>query len=192
VYHAFGRGNRRAVIFEDDVDRAAYLGLLGKSVRWYGWRCLMYCLMDNHVHLLIETPRPNLDVGMQMLHGSYARHFNRRHAHSGHVFQGRYGAERSKDDGQLITAATYIAANPVAAGLARDPADWEWSSHAAAMAGTAPVWLDTPRLVAYFGAAGGDPWRRYARAVAQRCLAVSPAACAPNRSPSSPGRRASS
>src|SRR4051794_25897040 len=86
IYHVFARGAKRAAIFEDDVDRHAYLALLGKNVRWHGWRCLMYCLMDNHVHLLIETPEPNLDVGMCRHHGAYARAFNRRYATPGHVF----------------------------------------------------------------------------------------------------------
>jgi putative transposase len=187
VYHVYARGAKRALIYEDDADRSAYLTLLGRTVAWHGWRCLMYCLMSNHVHLLVETPEPNLDGGMCAFHGAYARAFNRRHGVSGHVFQGRYHAVRSTDDPQLITAATYIAANPVDAGLCSDPADWAWSSHATALTGEAPRWLDTPRLLEYFGAAGGDPWRRYASAVAERSrVAVSPAACAPNRSPSSP------
>jgi REP element-mobilizing transposase RayT len=161
VYHVYARGNKRALIYEDDEDRAAYLELLGRNVAWHGWRCLMYCLMDNHVHLLLETPRPNLHDGMRVLHGSYAQLFNRRHSHLGHVFQGRYG-----------------------------PARWPWSSHAVASTAESPAWLDTPRLLEHFGAAGGDPWLRYSDAVEDRCrVAVSPAACAPNRSPSSPARR---
>ena len=69
LYHLWARGNRRALIYEDDEDREAYLALLGKTAQWHGWRCLMYCLMDNHVHLLVETPQPNLDIGMRVFHG---------------------------------------------------------------------------------------------------------------------------
>ncbi len=169
TYHLYARGVRRAALYENVVDREEYLALLGRTVVWCGWRCLMYCLMDNHVHLLVETPEPNLSDGMCLLHGDYARAFNRRHGYSGHVFQGRYGAERAKDDRQLITAATYVAANPVEAQLCAHPADWPWSSHAAACTGTSPDWLDTPRLLEHFGAAGGDPWSRYAGAVDERC-----------------------
>ena len=66
--------------------------LLEQVVVRHGWRCLAYCLMKNHVHLLVETPEPNLAAGMRRLHGLHAQRFNKRHGHVGHVFQGRYGA----------------------------------------------------------------------------------------------------
>ena len=108
---------------------------------------LSYCLMPNHVHLLLETPDPNLPVGMQILQGPYARRFNRRHRLVGHLFQGRYGAVRVKDDVHLWTAATYIARNPVEAGHCKEPWESSWTSVAPrlverleAIAGTAPEW----------------------------------------------------
>ena len=111
------------------------------------WRCLAYCLMDNHVHLLIETPEANLGSGMQWLHGFYAQAYNERHGRVGHVFQGRYGAVRITSDEQLWTVAAYIANNPVEGGLCARPEDWPWSSHAAAILGRpSPDWLDVERL----------------------------------------------
>jgi putative transposase len=92
VHHVFARGNGRQLIYLDDADRGSYLAMLARAVAHRQWRCLAYCLMDNHVHLLIETPLPNLGAGMQWLHGRFAQQFNERHGRSGHVFQGRYGS----------------------------------------------------------------------------------------------------
>ncbi len=123
--------------------------------------CLSYCLMGNHVHLLLETRTPNLGAGMHRLHGAYAQYFNRRHGFSGHLFQGRFDAPPIESDPQLWMTAAYIARNPVDAGLCREPADWPWSSHAAIVDGRAPDWLAAARLESYFGAQGGDGLQRY-------------------------------
>jgi putative transposase len=169
IHHVYARGNNKALLFVDDVDREGYLWLLGTEVGRRRWRCLSYCLMDNHMHLLIETPEPNLGRGMQRLHGDFGRGFNRRHSRSGHVFQGRYGSKPVRDDEQLWTVAGYIAANPVEAGLCRSPGDWPWSSHAAVVGGSAaPAWLDLERLYERFESWGGDPRERYLAAVAGR------------------------
>jgi REP element-mobilizing transposase RayT len=76
----------------DDTDRAMFLGVLAEVISRFDWRCHAYCLMDNHYHVLIETPEPNLSKGMRQLNGVYTRRFNRRHGRVGHVFQGRYKA----------------------------------------------------------------------------------------------------
>jgi putative transposase len=163
VHHVFARGNDRRDIFVDDADRRLYLATLGGVIRWKGWRCLAYCLMPNHIHLLLETPRANLGAGMQYLHGSYANEFNQRHGRSGHVFQGRYGAVRITTDEQLWHVAAYIALNPVAAGLCERPEQWPWSSHGSTVAGRShPRWLDVARLLSYFEGLSGDARERYA------------------------------
>jgi REP-associated tyrosine transposase len=169
IHHVYARGNAKGLIYLDDVDRERYLVLLGKAVVRQRWRCLAYCLMDNHVHLLIETPAPNLGRGMQWLHGLYASAFNGRHSRAGHLFQGRFGAVRVKSDAQLLMLARYIARNPVEGGLCDEPDEWPWSSHGTALADTGgPAWLDTPRLLDFFGAGGGESRRRYAELVALR------------------------
>lgn len=166
VHHVYARGNDRQRIFADDADRRAYLCLLGQEVARRHWRCLTYCLMANHVHLLVETPAPNLSVGMCLLQGQYARRFNRRHGRTGHVFQGRYGAVRIEDDAQLWMTVGYIARNPVEAGLVARAGDWRWSSHQAVMGRAPSGWLDVPGLFGRLGALGGDPLSRYAECVA--------------------------
>jgi putative transposase len=126
VYHVYARGNARHRIFRDDRDRRLYLSILDHVVGVKRWRCIAYCLMGNHVHLLLETPEPNLDTGMQLLHGLYGQRHNVRHERSGHLFQGRYGASRLASTAQLERALAYIQQNPVEAGLCERPDDWPW------------------------------------------------------------------
>ena len=146
----------------DDVDRRIYLATLGRVTRRQRWRCLSYCLMPNHVHLLIETPHANLGAGMQRLHGDYAHILNARHGRSGHVFQGRFGSVRMATDEQLWTVAAYIALNPVTAGLCEAPDAWPWSSHGStADLRRRPAWLDVARLLSYFEGLGGNSLQRY-------------------------------
>jgi REP element-mobilizing transposase RayT len=165
IHHVWARGNRRGAIFIDDDDRLAYLELLGWVVGREAWDCIAYCLMTNHVHLLVETPKPTLARGMQVLHGDYARDFNDAHGQDGHVFQGRYGSKLVDDDEQLVAAAGYIALNPVEARLCAGAQEWRWSSYSALAIGAAPPWLRPDRLFAVLAAAGGDPRRRYAELV---------------------------
>jgi putative transposase len=162
VYHVFARGNNRRDIYADDVDRRLYLDLLARVTRHHSWRCLAYCLMPNHLHLLLETRGPNLGTGMHRLHSSYAQVFNRRHGLSGHLFQGRYGSAHITRDEHLWTAAAYIALNPVTAGLCHAPEEWPWSSHRSMIDfRRRPGWLDAARLLSYFEGLGGDPLQRY-------------------------------
>ncbi len=160
MFHVFARGNDKGLIYRDDLDRTTYLRMLRGTIKQFRWRLLAYCLMDNHVHLLIETPEANLGAGMQRMHGLYAREFNSRHRRSGHLFQGRYGSVRIKTDEQLWAVAVYIAMNPVEAGLCRVPEAWPWSSHSMALSGAAPEWVAVTHLLGYFAAAeGSDPLR---------------------------------
>jgi REP element-mobilizing transposase RayT len=131
THHVWARGNNRARIFHDDGDCQVYLVILRGVVATYGWRVLAYCLMGNHVHLVIQTPHANLGEGMQRLHSAYATHYNRRYPHDGHVFKRPYGSSLIKDDAQLAVTLAYVANNPVKAGLCARPEDWRRSSFAA-------------------------------------------------------------
>ena len=92
VYHVTSRGNARQDIVADDRDRWLFLSLLAHVVDRYGWLCHAYCLMDNHYHLLVETPQPNLSLGMRQLNGRYTQACNRQHDRVGHLFQGLFRA----------------------------------------------------------------------------------------------------
>lgn len=163
LHHVCARGAKGELIYVDDVDRQGYLRLLGVVVDELEWRCLAYCLMGNHVHLLVETPHPNLGVGIHHLHGDFARRFNDRHDEKGHVFQGRYKAKRIRSDAQMWQTMRYVAQNPVEAGLCATPADYRWSSHAAVagLSDVVPAFLDAGRALWYFASAGGNPRTRY-------------------------------
>jgi REP element-mobilizing transposase RayT len=146
VHHVWARGVERRVIFVDDDDRRLYLRLLRGVVQQYGWRLLAYCLMPNHVHLLIETREPNLGKGMHMLHGPYAQLFNERYARVGHLFQSRFGNREVHDELDVASVLSYIALNPVVAGLCRSPDEWDWSSHRDIVDGLTESLIDRDRL----------------------------------------------
>ena len=113
IYHVTFRGNRRQAIFRDDADRRRLLARLAESVEIYGVRLYLYCLMSNHVHLLVETPQGNLDRFMGSVLTGYTIYFNRRHRQVGHLFQGRYGAQVVAGDEYLLRLSRYIHLNPV-------------------------------------------------------------------------------
>jgi REP element-mobilizing transposase RayT len=161
IHHVWARGAVKQTIFVDDVDRRRYLGYFAQVIRRQRWRSLGYCLMGNHLHLLVETPAPNLGSGMHRLHGAYAQTFNRRHRKSGHVFDRPYGANLIETDVELWVIASYIANNPVVAGLSPTPDAWPWSSHASLSARKPDACVDKGRLCWFFGSMGGDPQRRY-------------------------------
>ncbi len=161
IYHVFARGNGRDLIYRDDVDRRMYMRLLERVIVDANWRCLAYCLMANHLHLLVETPDANLSGGMHRLHSGYANDFNRRHKTCGHVFQGRYGAVRVTSDSQLVAVLTYIARNPVEAALCDEPDKWPWSSFGAVARGGDVVGVDVGRLLAYIDPDPVRARRRY-------------------------------
>lgn len=134
-------------MFVDDLDYQTYTRLLATVSRRQGWNLLAYCLMPNHVHLVIETPEPNLGNGMQWLHGQYGRWFNNRHERIGHLFHDRFKSPVVKTEEAFLRLIAYVALNPVRAALCRRAADWPWSSHAIVDAGSAPPWLAHERLL---------------------------------------------
>jgi REP element-mobilizing transposase RayT len=152
LYHVTSRGNRRQAIYLDDRDRRRFLGTLATSVERCSLLCHAYCLMDNHYHLLVETPEANLAKAMSCLNGLYAQGFNRRHQRDGHLFQGRYHAKIVEKDGYLLAVSRYIVLNPVRAGFVEAPSQWPWSSYRA-QAGevVAPRHLTTDWLWRRFG-----------------------------------------
>ncbi len=166
TYHVFARGNRREPIFCDAGDRSQYLLTLGLVVEELEWRVLAYCLMENHVHLLIETTLPNRAAGMQVLHGTYARYFNDMYAKTGHLFQRPYGFSRSRNNGTTMYFACYVLLNPVRAGLCQLPEQYRWSSYRATIGhADPPPWLDVTRLLGYFGEREADAVKRFTTVV---------------------------
>ncbi|WCB92756.1 hypothetical protein DSM104299_01455 [Baekduia alba] len=170
IHHLVARGADGARIFVDDVDRRSYLESLAGVTERYGWRCLAYCLMRNHTHLLIEAPRADLRVGRRRLRQAHARALGLRHGQADIVWQPGARATRIRSDQQLWAVAAYIASNPVDAGLCVEASRYRWSSHAATLGAVpTPPWLATDDLLTLLcGAADAAARRRYARYVMER------------------------
>ena len=153
LYHVTSRGDRREDIYHGDADRQAWLNVLAQVCKRFNWSVQAYCMMDNHYHLLVQTPDANLSAGMRQLNGVYTQLANRTHGRVGHVFQGRFKAIVVDEDNYLLELARYVVLNPVRAGVVQQAKDWPWSSYRAmlAPAGLAsPDWLATDKLLAYF------------------------------------------
>lgn len=130
-HHVTQRGNSRRVIFESDSDRSVYLDLLRDYCRLHHLSLAGYCLMSNHVHLIVIPARADsLFRTLKHAHGRYAAYFNVRHAASGHVWQGRYYS-CPLDMPHFWAALRYTELNPVRAGMVAEPDAYPWSSAAA-------------------------------------------------------------
>jgi putative transposase len=127
-HHITQRGNRKQAVFFTDEDRVAYKDLIALYARKTGTRCLAWCLMDNHVHLILVPPaEDSLRAMLAAAHTAYSQRINSLQGASGHLFQGRY-ASYPMDEAHLYVAARYVENNPVKAGLVRHAEDWPWSS----------------------------------------------------------------
>jgi REP-associated tyrosine transposase len=149
IYHVTTRTIE--MMFTDAVEREYFLSVLAKVIAKHGWICHSYCLMGNHFHLLIETPEPNLALGMRKLNSAYARWFNYRHGRRGPLCEKRYGAVLIERESHLLEVARYIVLNPVRAGLCKRAEDWPWSSYRATAGLTrVPAFLHTEWLLEQF------------------------------------------
>lgn len=127
-HHVIQRGNRRQAIFASDEDRQLYLAYLKTACTLNSVSCLAWCLMGNHVHLILTPPSADaLRATMASTHTRYAQWINRSQDLSGHLFQGRFHSY-AMDDAHLIAAARYVENNPVKAGMVENAEDWRWSS----------------------------------------------------------------
>jgi REP element-mobilizing transposase RayT/predicted RNase H-like HicB family nuclease len=131
IYHVTARGNARAAIFLGHEDRQCFMDVFGECIKRFHWLCHTYCLMDNHYHLLVETPEGNLSFEMRQLNGIYTLRFNRRHGRIGHVFQGRFKAILVERESYLLELCRYVVLNPVRAGMVANAAQYPWSSYPA-------------------------------------------------------------
>jgi REP element-mobilizing transposase RayT len=162
VYHVTSRGNDRKAIYKDDEDRAAFLDILAETNRKFNWLCHAYCLMNNHYHLIIETPDGNLSKGMRQLNGVYTQAYNRQHGRVGHIFQGRYKAILVEKESHLLEACRYVVLNPVRAKATTHPEQWQWSSYRATSGRAKPHrCLTTDWGLGQFGSRQKEAARRY-------------------------------
>jgi putative transposase len=148
-HHVVQRGNRRQLLFFEDADRRFYLRLLTAALSRHGTRCLAWCLMDNHIHLiLVPAGEDGLRAPLASAHTAYSQRVNSALQLSGHLFQGRF-ASYPMDEAHLMVAARYVENNPVAAGLVVRAEDWPWSSARAHLGGRPDGLTEVAALGAY-------------------------------------------
>lgn len=151
-YHVTARGNERKAVFKSIRDRQKFLEYLETATARYNALIHAYCLMDNHYHLLLETPSGNLPQIMRHINGAYTTYFNVKRARAGHLFQGRYKAILVEMDAYAKELSRYIHLNPVRAKLAETPDKYEWSSYNFYIGvKKTPNWLHRDFILGYFG-----------------------------------------
>ena len=153
-YHVTQRGNRRQQTFFEEGDYALYRDLLSEAARRARTRVWSYCLMPNHVHLIVvPADEDGLRRTFADAHRRYTAFINARHRWTGHLWQGRYGAV-AMDEGHLGAAARYVALNPVRARLVDRAGDWPWSSARAHLAGVDDGLVEVAPLLERLGEFG--------------------------------------
>lgn len=132
AYHITARGNHRNDIFRDDEDFQYYLKVIEEALLYYGnhnYQLICYCLMDNHVHLMIKTDDRPLANLISRISSIYTRYFNKKYNYIGHLFQDRYYSELIEDDKQMLETSRYVHLNPVKAKMVETPSEYRWSSY---------------------------------------------------------------
>lgn len=131
AYHITARGNRRNDIFRDKEDFEVYIILMEEAKKYYNdeYIIICYCLMDNHIHLLIETKEKHIKYYMTRLNSIYARYFNNKYNYIGRLYQDRYFSEHIENTAQMLETSRYIHLNPVRARMVSKPEQYQWSSY---------------------------------------------------------------
>ena len=146
-YHVMIRGNQKQRVFLEDRDFEKYLGLLKRYKRKYKFKMYAWCLMPNHVHLILEVNKPTeLAKIMQGLNIAYSRWFNKKYGKVGHLWQGRYKSMIIDKNKYAFDCINYVEINPVRANLIQSPLDYAWSSFKFRTVGEESYLLDNPDL----------------------------------------------
>lgn len=168
IYHVTARGNARQGIVRDDTDRQRFVATVAAMVEQYHVVCHAWVLMNNHYHLLLETPQANLSRALRHLNGVYTQAFNRRHRRVGHLLQGRYKAIVVEKETYLLELCRYVVLNPVRAKMVTQPQAWQWGSYrATAGMEDAPSWLTVDWVLGQFGGTRARAQREYVQFVAE-------------------------
>ena len=128
IYHVIFRGTNRQIIFHDNRDRMRFLTILKKVAEFSSMAIYSWCLMGNHVHLLVKEGSESLSVSMKRISVSYVWYYHERYGTTGHFFQDRFTSEKVEREDYLLTVVRYIHQNPLKANLVKKMTDWPWSS----------------------------------------------------------------
>jgi putative transposase len=171
IYHVTVRSNAGAALFEDDFDRRYWLGRIREATETYQVRIYLFCAMETHFHMVLETPQANLGRFMQGVLTGYGVHFNRVHRRQGHVTQGRYGARLVEGNEYLLKLSRYVHLNPVkTSAMVQRPLEerltclrsYPWSSFQGYVGLSAPnAFVDDEPVLALVGGRGAEGRGRY-------------------------------
>lgn len=150
IYHVMLRGINKQVIFECDSDKYHFMKVLQECKEVSGFKLHAFCLMNNHIHLLIEPAEESLEVIFKRIGSRYAVWYNRKYQRVGHLFQDRFRSENVETDQYYMTVLRYIIQNPMKAGMESRPGSYRWSSYFAYEKGKGTV-TDTQFAEKLFG-----------------------------------------
>ncbi|OIU69842.1 hypothetical protein BHE18_01615 [Rossellomorea aquimaris] len=149
TYHITARGNRQYTIFRNKDDRLMYLKYLEDAKHKYPFILHSYCLMTNHVHLLLQTIDDPPGKIIHQTHYRYARYFNKKNGFNGHLFEGPYRSVIIKNNKQLVDTSCYIHLNPIKAGIVTDPGSYQWSSYRSFITNSRNIHVNQDRILSY-------------------------------------------
>ena len=150
IYHLMHRGVRRTEIFSDEADYQVFLEILKVALDRYQCKSHAYCMMTNHIHLLLETSEGEIGRFMKCLSERYAMYFNHKYQYRGHLFESRYKSCLVKEDSYFLQTSRYIHLNPVKARIVVKPEDYRWSSYQTMIALKDDRITERNRTLAYF------------------------------------------
>ena len=170
-YHVMNRGRRGDLIFKDKGDYYAFIDLLKDCVEMWNIRVVAYCLMENHYHILLQTPDANLSRCMRHINGVYTQYFNRTHGLDGHLFRGRYKSILVDSDSYLLELLRYIHRNAFEAGMVDRLESYQWSSHKGYLSKSEKWnWLHKDYVLKIFSNKKNEALKRYKDFVSKEIL----------------------
>jgi len=152
IYHITTRGNNKNDIFRDREDFKVYLTILEETLIFYSdlnYELVAYCLMNNHVHIIMKTGKEPLTRIMRRINSMYTRYFNKKYNYIGHLFQAKYFSELIQSDKQILEASRYVHLNPVKAQIVSRPEEYQWASYRIFI-GEKSEFVNTEIILSYF------------------------------------------
>lgn len=152
VYHVTARGNRKSNIFKEEEDFRTYLTILEDAIEYFNgqYEIMCYCLMDNHVHILLKTKIKHIKYFISRLNSIYAKFFNNKYNYLGHLYQKRYFSELIRSDLQMLETSRYIHLNPIKANMVKKPDEYKWSSYSMYIGKEKERLINSQKILAYF------------------------------------------
>lgn len=173
LHHIMFRGVNGENVFRDEFDRVRFCLFLQESCEKYSIVVHGFCLMSNHIHLILQSQNKSLQSAIHMFAFRYAQYFNKRHERRGYLFQGRYKSIVVESTTYLIRLIRYIHLNPVDAQIVKNPQDYRWSSYSAYLNKDAYTWLNKTAILKFFGETEKDATEKLIEFTSQKIEARS-------------------